>query len=448
MAKPPPLVSVRTGEHPLDRALALVAAGDGEGALRSLVPLVKEDLKAAAPLFVLGHQLRLLDQKQIAVQALETAADRAADSGNLPMALAAIAELIALGADVSARADDIAKTYAKGSAQLRSGGGSLPPLPTLEASPLPGATSGSALVEAATQVVEYARAAHDADRQGRKTPPVVPSQSLFSSLSASGLRALMSAFEVRILANGEKVIEQGTPGAEAFVLARGELEVFREQPGEPPLLLARLGGGVVFGEMALLSRSPRAASVVAARPCVVLIIRVEALDAVARKAPEVGTVIAGYCHRRMVANLVRTSSLLASLSAGERQALIERFAAKTFEAGDKLVHQGKESDGLHVVASGQVSVVRSDNGEDVVITELGVGEVIGEVSLVFRRPSNADVVAAHPTMTLFLPRARFREIVREHPTLLAQLYELASKRDDETASIVAEEASDATDLII
>jgi CRP-like cAMP-binding protein len=364
------------------------------------------------------------------------------------MALAAIAELIAAGADVSARADEIAKTYAKGSAQLRGGGASLPPLPPQDVQPLPAATSGAALVEAATQIVEYARAAQDGDRERQKTPPAVPSQSLFSSLSASGLRALMDAFEVRVLAKGEKIIEQGTPGAEAFVLARGELEVFREQPGEPPLLLARLGSGVVFGEMALLSRSPRAASVVAARPGVVLIIRVEALDAVARKAPEVGTVIAGYCHRRMVANLVRTSSLLASLSAGERQALIERFAAKTFETGDKLVSQGKESDGLHVVASGSVSVVRNDNGEDVVIAELGVGEVFGEVSLVFRRPSNADVVAAHPTMTLFLPRVRFREIVREHPTLLAQLYELASKRDDETASIVAEEASDATDLII
>jgi CRP-like cAMP-binding protein len=101
-----------------------------------------------------------------------------------------------------------------------------------------------------------------------------------------------------------------------------------------------------------------------------------------------------------------------------------------------------------VIASGSLSVVRNDAGEDVVITELGVGEVVGEVSLVFRRASNADVVAAHPTMTLYLPRPRFREIVREHPTLLAQLYDLACKRDDETASIAAEEASDASDLMI
>jgi cAMP-dependent protein kinase regulator len=440
-------MTITSGEPPLDRALGLIASGDGEGALRSAVPLAKADLKAAGPMFVLGHQLRLLEQKELAIQALETAADRASDSGHLPMAVAALAELMMLGADVSARADQIAKTYAKGSSQLRSGGASLPPRVQLEVPPL--ATSGPALIEAATQVVEYARAAQDSDRASQKTPPFVPPHGLFSSLSASGLRAFMNAFEVRIYAKGDKIIEQGTPGAEAFVLARGELEVLREQPGEPPILLARLGSGVLFGEMALLSRSPRAASVVAARPCIVLIIRVEVLDEVAHKEPEVGTVLAGYCHRRMVANLVRTSSLLASLSAGERQALIERFAARTFETGDKLVSQGKESDGLHVIASGSVNVVRNDNGEEVVITELGVGEVVGEVSLVFRRPSNADVVAAHPTMTLFLPRARFREeIAREHPTLLAQLYELASKRDDETASIAAEEASDATDLII
>src|SRR5438445_132251 len=83
-------------------------------------------------------------------------------------------------------------------------------------------------------------------------------QPLFSSLAAPALRALVSAFEVRLFDKGDKIIEEGTPGAEAFVLARGELEVFRDQAGEP-LLLARLGSGAVFGEMALLSRSPRAA---------------------------------------------------------------------------------------------------------------------------------------------------------------------------------------------
>jgi CRP-like cAMP-binding protein len=448
MAKPPPLIATPTGELPIDRALGLAASGDSEGALRWAIPLAKADLTLTGPLFVIGRELARLEKKELAVQALEVAVDRAAGAGNLPMAIAALAELTAAGADTSARADAISKRYAKGSAQLRGGAASMPPQAQQELTPLPAANAGPALLEAATQIVEYARAALDGDRDKQKAPAAVPVQHLFSSLSAPALRELIGAFEVRLLAKGERVIAQGTAGAEAFVLSRGELEVFREQEGADPILLARLGAGAIFGEMALLSRSPRAASVVAARPSVVLIIRVEALDAVASKSPEVGTVIAGFCHRRMVANLVRTSPVLASLSAGERQALIERFAAKTFETGDKLISQGKESDGLHVVASGVLSVVRNDSGEDVVITELGVGEVVGEVSLIFRRPSNADVVAAHPTMTLYLPRSRFMEIVHEHPTLLSQLYELAAKRDDETASIVAEEASDATDLII
>jgi len=449
MAKPPPLIAAQSGELPLDRALGLDVSEDAEGSLRWAVPLAKSDLTAAGPLFVIGRQLRTLGHRDLAVQALETAADRAADSGNLPMALAAIAELTATGADSEARADAISKTYGKGSGRLRANAPSLPPTASPDLQPLSAATTGPALIEAATQVVEYARAAMDgAASKPKEGSGPLPTQNLFSSLTAPSLRALMGAFEVRLLAKGQKVIEQGTPGAEAFVLARGELEVFREQEGQEPLLLARLGSGAVFGEMALMSRSPRTASVVAARASVVLIIRVDALDAVARTSPEVGSVIAGYCHRRMVANLVRTSPMLASLSATERQALIERFQARTFETGDKIISQGQESDGLHVIASGSLSVVRNEGGEDVVIAELGVGEVAGEVSLVFRRASNADVVAAHPTMTLFLPRSRFMEIVREHPTLLSQLYYLAAKRDDETASIAAEEASDATDLII
>jgi cAMP-dependent protein kinase regulator len=267
-------------------------------------------------------------------------------------------------------------------------------------------------------------------------------------LTAPALRDLIAAFEVSVVKSGEQVIRQGAAGAEAFVLARGELEVVREHPGADSVLLARLGSGALFGEMALLSRAPRAASVVVARPSIVLAIRADALDQVAARSPEVGKTVAAYCQKRMVANLVRTSPLLGPLSAGERQALIERFSARTFETGERLIVQGKQADGLYVVASGEVSVVRQDGEDDIVVAQLGVGEVVGEVSLVFRRASNASVVADHPTVALHLPSSRFMEIVREHPTLLAQLYELAVVRDEETSSIAAEEAADVDDLII
>lgn len=448
MPSPPPLPTEKAGEAPVDRAITLLVSGDAEGALRIAAGLVKVDLANVPSLFLIGRSLRELGQKALATAALELAADRASDGGNLPLAIAALAELRALDANLDERLSAIAKRYAKDSSELRQGGGKPPVVSPPDGQPLPAALSGTALIEQVQQSLDYALAALESDRQDRKEALSVPAQGLFSSLRAPSLRALIGTFSVRCVKAAEKVIQQGAPGAEAFVLARGELEVVREGEGAESILLARLGSGSVFGEMALLSRSPRAASVVAERPSIVLEVTVGALDGVASESPEIAAAFATYAHRRMVANLVRTSELLGPLSAGERQALIERFAAKHFEVGDKLILQGKDTPGLFVIASGKVDIVRKDGDDKLVVASLGVGEVTGEVSLVFRRPSNADVVASLPTMTLFLPRSRFLEIVRNHPTLLAQLYELAARRDDETMNIAAQEASDAEDLII
>jgi hypothetical protein len=38
--------------------------------------------------------------------------------------------------------------------------------------------------------------------------------------------------------------------------------------------------------------------------------------------------------------------------------------------------------------------------------------------------------------------------VKRHPALLAQLYELAVKRDEETSSIVAQEATDIDEFVL
>jgi CRP-like cAMP-binding protein len=84
--------------------------------------------------------------------------------------------------------------------------------------------------------------------------------------------------------------------------------------------------------------------------------------------------------------------------------------------------------------------VRQDGDETLVIAALSPGDTIGEVSLVLRRNAAADVVAVHPTITLFLPKEDFLDLIQHHPLLLAQLYHLAVHRDDETSSIAAQDA--------
>jgi cAMP-dependent protein kinase regulator len=218
-------------------------------------------------------------------------------------------------------------------------------------------------------------------------------------------------------------------------VARGELQVSRhpkDEDGSPPVVLARLVSGALFGEMALLSRAPRVASVVATRPSILLRATRDALELVAEKRPEVGIELAAHCRRRMVANLARTSPVLVSVPSQERVTLVERFQTRIFEKGDKLVREGEEAQGLHLVASGGVAVVAHQGGESMVLATLAPGQTVGEVALVLRRRANADVIALHPTVTLFLPRDEFLSLVLDHPAILHGLYLTAVRRDDET----------------
>ena len=163
----------------------------------------------------------------------------------------------------------------------------------------------------------------------------------------------------------------------------------------------------------------------------------EGLEAVAERRADVGVELAAHCRRRMVANLVRTSPVLVAVPAQERPALVERFETQVFEKGEKLVEEGRETTGLHLIASGQVAVIGHENGEPFVLSTVGVGDVVGEVALVLRRKANADVVAVHPTVTLHLPREDFMSLIREHAAILQSLYILAIERDEETSSVLA-----------
>ena len=151
----------------------------------------------------------------------------------------------------------------------------------------------------------------------------------------------------------------------------------------------------------------------------------------------------------MMANLLRHGAILAAVAPQHRDELVARFQSRDFAPGDVLVTQGEEPDGLYLIASGRVRVTGTDaDGDRILLAELGPGDVVGEIGLVLRRPATATVTASHPTIALHLARAKFQEAIREHPTLLSELYELATKREEETRSVVAQEALDADDVVL
>jgi len=310
--------------------------------------------------------------------------------------------------------------------------------------------AGAELLERACAILRAAKGSQDEDSLSSVATQIVP-QMLFSALDPESFKATVSAFEVRFVPARAELVEEGSVGNEAFILARGELDVSKKsmKAGGAPLALARLGNGALFGEMALLSSAPRTATVTACRPSVVLAGSKAALDRVAAKVPEVGRVFAEFCRRRMLDNLVRTNFILKAASPAERPALIERFSVRQFNPGERIINQGSPPDGLHIIALGEVDIVHQDTVDGtLVVARLGPGEVVGEVALILRRPAITDVVAHHPTVTLFLQRDRFLGLARAHPKVFVELYELAVHRDQETATAASADAAESEDFVL
>ena len=82
---------------------------------------------------------------------------------------------------------------------------------------------------------------------------------LFSELDERDLQNLAEEFNERRFAAGEKVALEGEGGLMFFVVESGELSI--EVRGEP---VATVGPGAGFGEIALIDRRPRTATVTAA----------------------------------------------------------------------------------------------------------------------------------------------------------------------------------------
>ena len=107
---------------------------------------------------------------------------------------------------------------------------------------------------------------------------------MFSSLNKKELRLISKAADIVDLKAGTEIVTEGTIGHEFYLVLSGQATVRRN--GRK---VASLGPGNYFGELALLDRGPRSATVVADTDMEVVVISQREFMSVLDQVPPVST---------------------------------------------------------------------------------------------------------------------------------------------------------------
>ncbi|MBI2926410.1 MAG: cyclic nucleotide-binding domain-containing protein [Verrucomicrobia bacterium] len=111
---------------------------------------------------------------------------------------------------------------------------------------------------------------------------------VFQGLGDGELRRLAALFTQRLFRPGERVFNKDDSGCEAYIVLRGQVEIFLAEGAGP---IAAVHQGEIFGELAFLDGAPRAAFAVASQPTILLVVQKSAFTDLAQREPHLGLVI-------------------------------------------------------------------------------------------------------------------------------------------------------------
>ena len=129
-----------------------------------------------------------------------------------------------------------------------------------------------------------------------------------------------------------------------------------------------------------------------------------------------------------VARVLRETSLLSSVPAGDLAAVAAASRLRNFRRGQVVFTRSDPGDTVLVVVSGRVKVtMRSADGGELTLAIIGPGGVLGELGVVDGGPRSADAETLEECQLLLIPRDAVRDVCARVPAAAQALtYSIAA----------------------
>jgi CRP/FNR family cyclic AMP-dependent transcriptional regulator len=218
---------------------------------------------------------------------------------------------------------------------------------------------------------------------------------MFKGLSRSQLGAVRTVLTVRRLRSGEVLLESDDQGEAAYIIHSGFVRIRTIQGDGDETTLAFLGPGDIVGEMSLVDRQTRSATVVAHEPVTLLVLNRALFSTLIERVPAIGLNLATVLSRRL---RIANTHIMALATMDVEGRVAQQLLTYTREYGEQL-ENGSVRLPFHLTQSDIASLVGA--------SRVRVNQVLGE----YRR-SGTIVIDSQGHLTITDPQAWIAQLER------------------------------------
>lgn len=117
-----------------------------------------------------------------------------------------------------------------------------------------------------------------------------------------------------------------------------------------------------------------------------------------------------------------------------------------FDEGSMIIQEGNKESQAFLIQAGDVEVFKTVNSKEHVLAELGPGEIIGEMALIFDGVRKASVRAKSQCTLIRISRPDFEERIENADTAVRAVFQMMVERISDLNERVSVDAIGASDM--
>lgn len=239
----------------------------------------------------------------------------------------------------------------------------------------------------------------------------------------SKIGLLGSMFKFESFESGDVVFQESDIGEKFYVIVDGKVSVTcKKSDSAESFELECLTNGQWFGEISLLLKTPRTASVTAVVPTLMLSLTSESFRKFLEIAPELNDPFKTLVNSR-TANTLKKFEFFRAVKENKAWSKLELLASlmtyEVFESGQSVFTVDSIGDKFYIIAQGAVDVLVNSKEGQVKLDHLEEGSYFGEMALLSDESAKraATVTTSKRTVLLSLTRECFQKFLKVAPEL-------------------------------